>query len=140
MKKILSLLIAMVMLVSCLGVASFAALPDTGVVEPMWSNTGTFTYSFHFDDATIGYAELSVGGKFGATRVTGTIEVYRQSGSDWIYVTGNCISVLDRTLTMSVPVTGVSGCYCKAVFTATVYKDGTSETITFTDYATCPSN
>lgn len=41
---------------------------------------------------------------------------------------------------MSVPVTGVSGCYCKAVFTATVTKGGTDETITFTDYATCPSN
>ena len=128
------------MLASCLSVASFAALPDTGAVEPMWSNTGSLSYGLVFDDATIGYAEMSVNGKFGATRVTGTIEVYRQSGSDWIYVTGNSISVLDRVLGMSVPVTGVSGCYCKAVFTATVYKDGTSETITFTDYATCPSN
>ena len=136
MKKLAVLLLSAILLTSFLGVSSFAATDS--LIQPRWTNTGTINYGLVFEDSGYGSAEIAVTGKFGVTKIEGTITVYRQSGSDWIYVTSGSSVANAQTFAMSVPVDGILGEYYKAEFTINVYKNGVCETITETYYANCP--
>ena len=139
MKRIASLLLAVVLLTSCLGLQSFASVPADIVVQPRWDNTASIDYIFEFEDTKIGYAEIIVTGHIGVTKIEGDVQIYRQDGSDWTWVAGDTKTVNLSVLTMSVQHTGTSGKYYKAVFTMTVYKNGVGEEITETCYDTCPT-
>lgn len=138
MKKIAMLLLAAILLASFLGISSFAATSSDSLIQPRWTNTGAIDYVLKFFETGSGYANIIVTGKFGVTRIEGTITVYRQSGSDWIYVTSGSDVANAQTFAMSVPVEGILGEYYKAEFTVNVYKNGVCETITDTYYANCP--
>lgn len=134
MKRILVCILSVIMLLSCFPISAYAATPET--VTPLWDNTNSITTVFSFD-GTSGSAEANLIGRAGVTQITGTIEIYRQSGSSWIYVTEGTKTVYSRSFLMSVPVTGIIGKYYRADFTFSVYKDGVEEVITETQYSTC---
>lgn len=134
MKRILIYVLSVLMLLSCFPISAFAAAPEK--VEPRWDNTGTMTTVFSFDGES-GSAEARIVGRAGVTQITGTIKIYRQSGSSWIYVTEGTKTVYSRSFLMAVPVTGIIGKYYRADFTFSVYKDGVEEVITETQYSTC---
>ena len=136
MKKLAVLLLSAILLASFLGVSSFAATDSQ--IQPRWTNTAAIDYVLGFDETGYGTAEIVVAGKFGVTKIEGTTTVYRQSGSDWIYVTSGSSVANAQTFAMSVPVNGILGEYYKAEFTINVYKNGVCETITETYYANCP--
>ena len=138
MKKIAILLLTAILLTSLLGVSSFAATSSDSLIQPLWTNTGAIDYVLEFRENGSGYADIAVTGKFGVTKIEGTTTVYRQSGSDWIYVTSGSDVANAQTFAMSVPVDGILGEYYKAEFTINVYKNGVCETITETYYANCP--
>ena len=131
MKKVIALFLTMIFLTGALGSIAYAA-------EPRWSNTGSLAYGFEFDDSNTGNASASITGKIGTNKIECQIEIYRQNGTQWIYVTGDTQSVNDGSMNMELLVTGISGEYYKAEFTFTVYRNGTSEVITRTAYDTCP--
>ena len=131
MKKIVVLLSSIILFAFCLGSTIYA-------IEPRWNNTGSLAYVFEFDDSCTGNASASVTGKIGTSKIECKIEVYRQNGTEWIYVKGDTQTVNDGSMNMELLVNGNSGQYYKAEFTFTVWRNGTSEVITFTDYATCP--
>lgn len=139
MKRIATLLLAVVLLTSCLGIQTFAFVPSETVVQPRWDNTMTIDYIFEFEETKIGYAEIAVCGQMGVNKIEGDIQIYRQDGSSWTWVAGDTKTVNSQNLLMSVQVNGTSGKYYKAVFTMTVYKNGVGEKITETCYDTCPT-
>lgn len=134
MKRVLTCILSVILLLSCFPISAFAATPD--IVEPLWDNTGTMVTVFSFDGES-GSAEARIVGKTGVTQITGTIKIYRQSGSSWIYVTEGTKTVYSRSFLMAVPVTGIIGEYYRADFTFSVYKNGVEEIITETQYSTC---
>ena len=138
MKKLAILLLSAILLTSILGVSSFAATADNSLVQPRWTNTGTINYVLGFDATGHGSAEIAVTGKFGVNKIEGSATIYRQSGSNWIYVTSGSDAANDQVFELSVPVNGILGEYYKAEFTINVYKNGVCETITRTYYANCP--
>ncbi len=136
MKKIAVLLLSAILLASFLGVHSFAATDS--LIQPRWTNTAAIDYGLVFEDSGYGSAEIAVTGKFGVNKIECSATIYRQSGSDWIYVTSGADVMYDQVFELSVPVDGILGEYYKAEFTINVYKNGVCETITRTSYATCP--
>ena len=139
MKRIATLLLAVVLLTSCLGIQSFASVPADIVVQPRWDNTASIDYIFEFEETKIGYAEIIVTGHIGVTKIEGDVQIYRQDGSSWTWVAGDTQTDYDSSFAMSVQVNGTSGKFYKAVFTMTVYKNGVAEEITETCYDTCPT-
>ncbi len=137
MKKVLSFVLSVFMLVSFLSITSFAAENEI-MVQPRWANTSVVNCSLSFKDANNGYAEIVVSGKQGVDTIVIDIQIYRQSGSVWIEVASDTMSYNGRTVFTSFQTTGISGAYYQAVFTVTVYKDDVPEVITKTCYATCP--
>lgn len=131
MKKAIVLLLSIILLACSLGSVAYAS-------EPRWDNTARLVYGFEFDNSITGNATANVAGKIGTNKIECQIEIYRQSGSNWIYITGDTQTATNSSLNMQLLITGTSGVYYKAEFTITVYRNGTSEVITRTVYATCP--
>lgn len=139
MKKIAWILLTAILLTSFTCTTSFAATPSDSLIQPLWINTGTIDYMFKFPSTEHGYAEIAVVGQFGVNKIQGAITIYRQYGSDWIFVTSGSEFVDEQTFLLSVPIdNGISGAYYKAHFVVQVFKNGVCETITEDAYATCP--
>lgn len=132
MKKILIFLLAMIF---CLGVSVriFAQAPN---VTPMWNNIRELTSSIVFN-GTDGTANASVLGKSGTTSISGTLTVYRQSGSSWVYVGSTSGTSSTNKLTLEFDFNAVIGGYYKSVFEVTVTINGVEESETKTAYNTC---
>ncbi len=114
----------------------FSALPVD--FTPQWTNISLMTSDITFD-GNDGNASAYVNAKSGATKVEGTLTVYRQSGSSWVYVDSTSDSTTTRTyLTISVDFTAISGTYYKSVFTVNVTRNGIVESDTMYSYKTCP--
>lgn len=131
MKKLVVLVLSAILFTFCFGTVAYA-------VEPRWSNTASISYGISFDNATTGQAGIAVTGKIGTSRIECEIDVYRQVGSSWVYVTGGDDAVDDGAINFEIPITGISGAYYRADFTITVYRNGTAEVITRDYYKTCP--
>lgn len=138
MKRIAILMLSVILLISAVGIPTFAAEATNTIIQPRWDNTGTIDYIFEFENTKIGYAEIAVCGQPGVNKIVGDVQIYRQDGSDWTWVAGDTETVNNQNLLMSVQHTGISGKYYKAVFTMTVYKNGVGEEIVRTCYDTCP--
>lgn len=138
MKKFLALLLTAVMMFS-MSITALAAVPDTGVISPLWDNTMTAEVDLTFVGTT-GYATAEVVGKTGTTAIKASVAVYKQIGEDeWERVDWTA----GRTTTSlsykpSVTFTGESGAYYKVVLNTTVTLGGVDETITEFAYGTCP--
>lgn len=136
MKKILSIVMALVMLVSFGMTVNAVTVPESEIM-PLWDNITTVSNSISFN-GTKGTASCEIYGDAGTT-VTAQIKVYRQTTSGaWSYVGGTSGSSETRLLNLTVNFTGKSGYYYKSVLTTTVYKDGVGEDVTRTSYKTCP--
>ena len=131
MKKLVVLVLSAILFTFCFGTVAYA-------VEPRWSNTGSIVYGINVESPTGDHAYIGVTGKIGTSRIECEIDIYRQVGSSWVYVTGDTDAIDDGAINFEVPFTGISGQYYKAEFTVTVYRNGTSEVIELTDYKTCP--
>lgn len=133
MKKMLSLVIAGILLLSCcIGVG--AAVPE--IVTPMWDNINTMNNSINFS-GTDGVAQASVFGKSGTTAVSGTLEVYKQTTNGWEFVGSDSDSVSGIYMSLQVAFDGEEGEYYKAVFKVSVTRNGVVEPETKTVYKTC---
>ena len=138
MKKKLALLLSVFITMALLGLQSHAASSYSDVIEPRWTNTGTCSFTFDFNNSSMGTAGVTVNGKFGVNKIVGEIIVYKQSSDNWVYVTSDTLTKYSKSFMMSMPITNVSGSYCKAEFVITVYLNDIPEVITHTCYATCP--
>lgn len=134
MKKLLSIFIAGIMLISCcIGVG--AALPDKA--DPLWDNIGSMTNNIYFI-STSGSAEASITGKSGTTSITATLTVYKQTSSGgWSYVDSDADHVSGGYLGLKVDFEGEVGAYYKAEFRVSITRNGIIESETKTAYRTC---
>ncbi|MBQ8213801.1 MAG: hypothetical protein IJZ80_07305 [Clostridia bacterium] len=126
MKKVISMVVLVVMLFSCLTVNSFAAAPET--VMPLWDNTSLTSINMVFGETT-GAALMRVTGKSGVNQIDGYCIVYVRDGNDWVYVTELSKTVYRFTCYLEVPFYCEVGCEYKADFTFQVHKNGVIETI-----------
>lgn len=132
--KLLALLMALVTMLTCMTMPIQAAVvqPD---VEPNWENTNNITITMSFPDD--GYAEASIFGKPGVTKIVIDIYVYRQIGSSWALVGEKHSTFYDNNGLTSCQFNSINRAYYKANYTFTVTKDGVDEIISKTQYRTC---
>ncbi len=137
MKRILSVLILTVLIISCFGISAGAAMPPTA--EPMWDNIGATTGNLTFSgaDGTDGCADAILIGKTGVTKIEGTITVYKLVGSEWVYVTEASKTVEHRNCSLVVEFTGEHGCEYKAEVHFVVYKGNNGEELNRTMTEIC---
>lgn len=133
MKKLISLLVAGILLLSCcIGVG--AAVPE--IITPMWDNINNLSSNISFD-GTDGYAQGTVFGKSGTSGISGTLEVYKQTSNGWEFVGSDSDSVSGNFMTLKVEFDGKEGEYFKSVFSVSVTRNGVVEPETKTVYKTC---
>ena len=135
MKKIFSVILAVVMLM-CYGATVNAATVPENEIMPMWDNISSLANVFSFS-GSYGYVDCEIYGDAGTT-VKADVRVYRQTASGGWSLVGLDTGTSDtRSLFLSARFSAVSGTYYKSVLTATVYKNGVGETETVTSYKTC---
>lgn len=132
--KIMATLMAVLSLVMCMAMPIQAAVVDNQI-QPQWDNAATLTLSLGFPD--YGYAEATIVGKSGVTKIVVDVYVYRQSGSSWIYVTEGHKTINGMYGTFSCQFTPVNGAYYRADYTFTLTKGSVNEVINKTQYRTC---
>jgi hypothetical protein len=132
MKRLMILLLT-VCICGGLCIQAYALAPD---VSPLWNNIIKLSNRIVFD-GTNGSAYGSVSGKSGTSSISGTLTVYRQSGSSWIYVDSTSGTSSNTILSLGCDFTAVSGGYYKSVFEVTVTINGLEESATKTSYGTC---
>ena len=137
MKKRLTALMMMFLLLVCLGTNAYAALPET--VVPLWDNIQSTTHFISFN-GDVGSSTAIVYGKSGTTNVTGTLNVYEQTTSGWKLVGRDYGSVTTRELGLYVEFEAKPGAYYQSVLNFSVTINGVVETETLYEFATCPRN
>lgn len=136
MKKIISIILAAIMMASFSTAINAAVVPSDEIM-PLWDNISSLRNSIVFN-GTQGTVSCEVLGDAGTT-VTGKVKVYRQTSSGaWSYVGAKSGSSTTRSLILSMDFTAVSGAYYKSVLTVTVTKNGVAEEASKTSYKTCP--
>lgn len=129
-KKPLSLLMAL-MLYFALGGTSLAAEANTQMlVSPQWINTDVVNISLSFSGSK-GSCGACVLGKTGTTKITGTAVLARKN-SNGTYTTVKTWSGLAATgskLVFDATYYVTTGYTYRLTFTATVYRNGTGETV-----------
>lgn len=112
-----------------------AALPEDNGIMPCWENMDDICLTLGFDDE-VGEAGVTVGRIAGVTtRIEGTLEIYRKSGTCWIFV-DSVSGESTRALGLSLNFDAVDGTTYKAVAEITAYGPNGSESETVTKTAT----
>ncbi len=139
MKKTILTLIAFITLLTSVSlIPANAAIADPGeTVMPLWDNTSTLTIAMIFEDNGYGYAEGTVVGKIGVTKIVADVTVYKQVNSAWVQVTSNQTIINGKGGVFSCPFPAENGAYYKADYVITVTRNSVDEIITKTKYATC---
>lgn len=132
--KMLAMLMAILTVFLCMVMPINAAIAEPDV-EPLWDNTATITLTLGFPDQ--GYADATIVGKSGVSKIIIDIYVYRQSGSSWIYVAEEHKTINGMYGVISCQFTPINGAYYKADYTFTVTKNNVDEVINKTKYRTC---
>jgi len=112
------------------------ALASAPSKSPMWLNIFNLNVGLSFT-GTDGDTSGSVTGKSGTTAITGTLTVYKQSGSNWVYVDSVSGSTTTQRLNLYLNFDGETGEYYKAVFEVVVTRNGIDEPDSITKYQTC---
>ncbi len=138
-KRLIALVMICSILLSAFPVVSNAAVASQ--IEPRWTNTLATHIYVSFINST-GYVTTTIDGHNGVSNITVEIKLYYKNSRDnWIDTHNSwTYSVDDMSFATVEHFTPVAGRTYKAVFTATVYKDGYGEVITDSATATCPSN
>jgi len=135
MRKVIGFVLAIIV-VFVISSSVFASIPSG--YSPQWSNIGSVVSSLAFS-GTQGSAGGAVDAKSGASKVEGTLTVYKRSGNTWVYVDSDSDSTTTNSyVVLSVEFDGVSGTEYKSVFEVAVTKNGIEETATKYNYKTCP--
>lgn len=138
MKKIIVALVLVVVLTFGTSVSTFAALPDIPAVEPLWESIGYTSLDTTFKD-TSGNSLGVAGKKSTATSIEGTLTVYKQVGSSWVFVGSDSGSRNTLgSLILSVDFVCQSGVTYKSIMTITGYTGTSAESETFEVVKTCP--
>ena len=123
---IVTLLLALAMMVpATIGV--FAALPEQ--VQPRWTSIAIIELDMTFD-GTVGNATGVARKQSTATNIEGTVTVYKQVGSDWVFVADGYAQKAVGTLFISVDFYAEAGATYKMVFEVTAYTGSAGETET----------
>lgn len=136
MKKVISLILAVLMLVS-LPTAMYANEndPDSGIT-PYWDNMDLIEVGLSFN-GTSGTATVTVDRVFGiTTSIEGTLTVYKKVGNDWVYVDSTS-GTSTRQLNLDLTFTGSKGTTYKAVADITANGTGGSESASVEKEKTC---
>ena len=133
--KVLVVTMAVLTTFLCVAMPINAAVAEPDV-EPLWTNTNQITITLSFPD--YGYADASIIGKVGVTKIVIDTYVHRQSGNSWIYV-NEAHQTFYNTMGggLSCKFTPIKGAYYRATYTFTVTRNGVDEVITETQYRTC---
>ena len=132
--KLLALLMALVTMLTCMTMPIQAAVvqPD---VEPNWVNTMSITLTLTFPDD--GYAEATIIGDDGVTKIVIDVYVYRQIGSSWAKVGEKHTTCFGTLGAISCQFNTINRAYYRADYTFTVTKGNYDEVINKTQYRTC---
>lgn len=133
-KKTFVFCIVTLVIISFMGISTQAA--NNSEIIPLWDNTAILNVGIYFLDDGYGYAEATTIGKFGTTKITSEVKVYRQYGSFWILVAQSQQTTYDESDILSCQFTPTTGTSYKAIFTVTVTKNNSDEVITKTCYNT----
>ena len=136
MKKILTIIVTVAMIMSWFCIAAQAATTDNSVT-PRWDNTAMITVGIYFFADGSAVAESLTCGHFGTSKITSEVKVYQQFGSFWVQIAQAGQTTYGDTDVLTCQFNPVVGETYKAVFTLTVTKNNTDETITKTYYRTC---
>lgn len=135
-KCMLSVLLCSILLVA-LSFSISANEYGSSSIEPRYDSINTMDCHINFDvlDGEAGGVAIK---KTSASRIEGTLIVYKQSGSGWIYIDQAYKSVTRGTLGVSINFAAESGATYKAVWTVTAYTNNIPETVVIEDIKTCP--
>lgn len=136
MKKIILTLLALVtLLVSMTIIPAQAAIPTyESTVLPRWVNTANITLQIDYNQNGYGYANATVFGVVGVTKITTNIKVYRQQGALWKLVAENESTINSMNGLFSCQFPLISGSEYRADYIITVRKNNTDEIIEHTIY------
>ena len=129
---VLTMAVLTVLLSSVMPIHAAAAEPG---IMPLWTNTSLINLSLGFPD--YGYAEATVIGKSGVTKIVLDVYIYRQSGSSWVFVAEKHETVSGTVGGISCQFTPIKGAYYRADYTFTVTKNGVNEIVNKSKYETC---
>lgn len=134
--KMLAVAMAVLTLLLCMAVPIQAAVVEPDV-ETNWENTATITLTMGFPDDGYGYAEASINGQPGVTKIVVDIYVYRQVGSSWVLVGEKHSTTNNIGTLVSCRFNAFNRAYYKAHYIFTVTKNNVDEIISETQYGTC---
>lgn len=136
MKKVLTALLAMLVVIT-FSVNAIAATGDDLIITPYWNYMDSIEVDVNFLSNT-GKATATITRIYGVTTsLEATLSVYKQVGSDWIFIDSTSGSST-RALGLELGFNAESGVTYKAVVDVTAYGNGGSETDTAEKIKTCP--
>lgn len=136
MKKVLTALLAMLVVIT-FSVNAIAATGDDLIITPYWNYMDSIEVDVNFLSNT-GKATATITRIYGVTTsLEATLSVYKQVGSDWIFIDSTSGSST-RALGLELDFNAESGVTYKAVVDVTAYGNGGSETDTAEKIKTCP--
>lgn len=135
MKRNLLLFFVIVFSAVLLTVSANATVPEDEGVMPCWENMSSINLSIGFSE-DVGTATVSVSRIAGiTTSIEATLEVYRKSGSRWVFV-DDVSGSSTRSLGLDLDFDAVEGTQYKAVAYVTAYGPNGAESETVTETAT----
>ena len=134
--KMLAVAMAVLTLLLCMAVPIQAAVVEPDV-ETNWQNTAAISLVMGFLDDGYGYAEATVVGEPGVTKIIVDTYVYRQVGNSWVLVGEDHTTHLGIGTTISCRFNAFNRAYYKAHYIFTVTRNNIDEIISETKYATC---
>ena len=132
MKKVLSVIIAFIMMLS-LGVSAYAALPET--VEPCAIGIADVeNYGMYFSGTT-GMAMAVINNQSDEiTSITATLTVHVLQGTRWVYVGSDSGSSNGSAFSLEVTFTYEEGERYRSMLDVTVVKNGVTQSDTYFKY------
>ncbi len=134
--KIMATVMAVLTMLMCVAVPIQAAVVEPDVT-PNWVNTANITLTLGFPDDGYGYAEASIDGLPGVTKIVIDIYVYRKIGSSWALVGEKHSTINGMTTLISCRFNAITRAYYRADYIFTVTKNNVDEIIVETQYRTC---
>jgi hypothetical protein len=106
-------------------------------ITPYWANMNSITLDLYFDGANSMSSAVVTKINGVTTLLSGTLTVYRKSGSSWVTV-GSASNNSTSTLAIVYSFNATSGVQYKASLTVYAYSATGSESETVTKIGTCP--
>lgn len=137
MKKVLSLILAVILMVTLVGNISAAVIDPGDTVAPCWAYMSDIGIDFYFS-GTSGTVTATISRIYGVTTLLeGTLTVYEKVGTRWVEVD----SVSDsstRTLSLELEFDAESGTTYKAEVEVTAHGSSGSESDSVSKTKVCP--